>query len=253
MSYCTKCGAARAAGGAYCTVCGAPQPPANAAPSPVGAPPPPSAPPPAAFAPVSVPAPLPPVVARGGNGLRNFLIVAFVLLFIVVGLGIAGAIYAVRVAKEKAQAALHSITESVSKPASTPGGNNPATPAQNDGNDVSGILGNLSNLLGGKAPADDGIPVISADDPLTPCAAAPLPPQSAAKIPLQAGTVFTTAWGLKNGDVEDRDTVSFHRRELQYCCRRAIRNGKTTMVTTGILTPPCRSYAMQILPRRILT
>ena len=116
MSYCTKCGAARVAGGAYCTVCGAPQPPADAAPPPVGAAPPP----PAVFAPVSAPPPLPPVAARGGNGLRNFLIVAFVMLFIVIGLGIAGAIYAVRVAKEKAEAALHSITQSVSKPASSP-------------------------------------------------------------------------------------------------------------------------------------
>lgn len=190
------------AGGAFCTVCGAPQPPA---------PPPPVSPPtvpPVAFAPVSQPAPLPPVTARGGNGLRNFLIIAFVMLFIVIGLGIAGAIYAVRVAKEKAQAALHSITQSVSKPASSPGGNNPAAPAQNDGNDLSGVLGNLSNLLGGGDKVDDGIPVISADDPMTPCAAAPFPAQTTAKIPLQAGTVITTAWGLKNGDVEDRESVS---------------------------------------------
>ncbi len=205
MSYCTKCGAPRVVGGAYCTVCGAPQPPVNAAAPPVS--PPPS--PPAAFVPVSQPVPLPPVTARTGNGLRNFLIVAFVMLVIVVGLGIAGAIYAVRVAKEKAEAALHNITQSVSKPASSPGANKPGTPAQNDGNDVSGILGNLSNLLGAGTPAGDGIPVISADDPMTPCAAAPpLPAQTTAKIPLQAGTVVTTAWGLKNGDVEDRESVS---------------------------------------------
>jgi outer membrane protein OmpA-like peptidoglycan-associated protein len=195
MSYCTVCGKARAAGGAYCTVCGAPQPLANAAPSP-----------PAAFAPVSAPAALPPVAPRGGSGLRTFIIVAVVMLLIVIGLGIAGAIYAVRAAKQKAEAALNSITQSVSKPASSPG--NPGAPAQNDGNDVSGILGNLSNLLGNGDKVDDGIPVISADDPLTPCAAAPLPPQSTAKIPLQAGTVVTTAWGLKNGDVEDRDSVT---------------------------------------------
>ena len=100
--------------------------------------------------------------------------------------------------------------------------------------------------------ADDGIPTISADDPLTPCAAAPLPPQNTAKIPLQAGTVVTTAWGLKNGDVEDRDSVT-STDATSVCCSRAIRNGKTTMVTTGILTPPCRSYAMQIFARRILT
>src|ERR1700733_9168883 len=117
MSYCTVCGKARAAGGAYCTVCGAPQPPANAAP-----------PPPVAFAPVSAPAALPPVAPRGGSGLRTFIIVAVVMLLIVVGLGIAGAIYAVRAAKQKAEAALNSITQSVSKPASSPGSNNPGAP-----------------------------------------------------------------------------------------------------------------------------
>jgi flagellar motor protein MotB len=151
---------------------------------------------------------LPPVAARGGSGLRTFLIVAFVMLLIVVGLGIAGAIYAVRLAKEKAEAALHSITQSVSKPASSPGSNHPPAPAQNDGNDLSGLLGNLGKMIGAGVPVDDGIPVISADDPMTPCAAAPFPPQTTARIPLQEGTVITTAWGLKNGDVEDRDTVS---------------------------------------------
>jgi outer membrane protein OmpA-like peptidoglycan-associated protein len=43
---------------------------------------------------------------------------------------------------------------------------------------------------------------------MTPCAAAPFPAQTTAKIPLQAGTVITTAWGLKNGDVEDRESDS---------------------------------------------
>jgi outer membrane protein OmpA-like peptidoglycan-associated protein len=204
MSYCTVCGKARVVGGAFCTACGAPQPLANAAPPPVGAAPSP----PAAFAPVSAPAALPPVAPRGGSGLRTFIIVAVVMLLIVVGLGIAGAIYAVRAAKQKAEAVLNSITQSVLKPASGPGSNNPGAPAPNDGNDVSGILGNLSNLLGNGDKVDDGIPTISADDPLTPCTAAPLPPQSTAKIPLQAGTVVTTAWGLKNGDVEDRDSVT---------------------------------------------
>jgi outer membrane protein OmpA-like peptidoglycan-associated protein len=165
-------------------------------------------PPPAAFAPVSAPAPLPPVTPRGGSGLRTFLIVAFVMLLIVVGLGIAGAIYAVRVAKEKAEAALNSITESVSKPASGPAGDKPGAPAQNNANDVSRILGNVAKLLGVGDSADDGIPAISVDDPVTPCAAAPLPAQTSARIPLQAGTVITTAWGLKNGDVELRDSVT---------------------------------------------
>ncbi len=203
MSYCTVCGAARVAGGAYCTVCGAPQPPANAPSPPAGALPSPS---PAASLPVRR-SPFRRLRRAAAMACARCVITVVVMLLIFVGLGIAGAIYAVRVAKEKADATLNRITRSVSKPASSPGSNNPGAPAQNDGNDVSGLLGNLSNLLGAGDQVDDGIPAISADDPMTPCAAAPLPTQATAKIPLQAGTVVTTAWGLKNGDVENRDSV----------------------------------------------
>jgi outer membrane protein OmpA-like peptidoglycan-associated protein len=204
MSYCTVCGKARAAGGAFCTVCGAPQPPANAAPPPVGAAPSP----PAAFAPVSAPVPLPPVAHRGGSGLRTFIIVAVVMLLIVVGLGIAGAIYAVRLAKEKAEVALHHITNAVSQPndQTQPAG----APPQSDSSDSNAILGNLANLLGGGAQQDQGddVPPLptGADDP--PCSTAPFPSQKGARVPLQPDTVITTAWGIKYGDVEARASVT---------------------------------------------
>jgi hypothetical protein len=124
MSYCTSCGATRVAGGAFCTVCGAAQ-------NPTGPQPPLVAPPsPATFSNVSAPATLPAVAANTGHGLRNFTIVAVILLVIFLGLGIIGAVYAVRVAKEKAEAALHRVTEAAA-PAPGPGNpKNPDSPGQ---------------------------------------------------------------------------------------------------------------------------
>jgi outer membrane protein OmpA-like peptidoglycan-associated protein len=114
MSYCTKCGAPRTAGGGFCTVCGAPQPLVTPAPPPAVA-----SPAPAAFSNVSAP-PLPAVTPKSGNGLRTFLIVAAVCLLIMIGLGVAGAIYAVNLAKEKAQGLLKQIVPSSTSSAGSP-------------------------------------------------------------------------------------------------------------------------------------
>jgi outer membrane protein OmpA-like peptidoglycan-associated protein len=116
MSYCTKCGAPRTAGGGFCTVCGAPQPPVTAAP-----PPPVVSQVPAAYSNVSAPPALPAVTPKSGSGLRTFLIVAAVCLLIMVGLGVAGAIYAVHYAKEKAQGLLRQIAPSSSSHNAEPG------------------------------------------------------------------------------------------------------------------------------------
>ncbi len=114
MSFCTNCGAPRGAG-AFCTNCGAPQRPMGAVP--------------AASQPVTPPnvnVPYAPVPApQGGHGLRNFLIVAFLLLLVVIGLGVAGAIYAVHVAKQKAESLIHQVAPGViprkHAPSATPG------------------------------------------------------------------------------------------------------------------------------------
>ena len=115
MSYCAKCGAPRVAGSAFCTACGAPQAPVAAAAQP-------SRP---ATATSSCgecercPGYVSPAAPKGGNGLRTFLIVAAVCLLIMIGLGVAGAIYAVHFAKEKAQGLLKQIVpSSASTPAS---------------------------------------------------------------------------------------------------------------------------------------
>jgi outer membrane protein OmpA-like peptidoglycan-associated protein len=206
MSYCTACGAPRLTGGAFCTSCGAPQAPVTTAPpQAVGAP----APTPA-FSTVSAPVSLPPAApsqpfapAKKGSVLPLVLIVLGVLGLIAVA-GIGGVVYLGYKVKQK----VTSVAEAVTHPAPSPGGNNAQPHPQDDASNVSGLLGNLSNLLGNSNQADDGIPTIMPDDPVTPCSVAPLPSQSAARIPLQQGTVVTTAWGLKNGDIEDRESVS---------------------------------------------
>jgi outer membrane protein OmpA-like peptidoglycan-associated protein len=103
MSYCTQCGSPQAEGQAFCTACGAARSPASVTQS-VGA-----------FRPVQ---PAPPVavqnappVASIGHGLRTFLIVAAVVLFFMLGLGIGGAWYVGHKVKEKAEAVLHPYAE----------------------------------------------------------------------------------------------------------------------------------------------
>ena len=64
----------------------------------------------------------------------------------------------------------------------------------------------LFSALAGKAVAD-GIPVLSSTDPVSPCSASPFPAQDKARVPFRPGTVLTTAWGVKYGDVEARNTI----------------------------------------------
>jgi hypothetical protein len=82
MSYCTQCGSPQAEGQAFCTACGAARSPASVTQS-AGAFRPVQAAPPVA---VQNALPVPPT----GHGLRTFLIVAAVALFVLLGLGIGG-------------------------------------------------------------------------------------------------------------------------------------------------------------------
>jgi outer membrane protein OmpA-like peptidoglycan-associated protein len=76
--------------------------------------------------------------------------------------------------------------------------------------DAKGAFEELQGLVSafGDAAADaDGIPVLSSTDPVTPCSASSFPAQDSARVPFKPGTVFTTAWGLKNGDVEAQNSI----------------------------------------------
>jgi outer membrane protein OmpA-like peptidoglycan-associated protein len=203
MSFCTHCGQKMEAGLQFCTNCGAPVAGTAQPAAPVNVQPP-SAPlwqP----APVSPPQPFAPAKKRSGLGLLLIFLGVLALLAVI---GIGGAVYVAYRVKEK----VTSVAQSVVHPAPNPGENKAASPEANnhdDGNkDVSAILGNLGSVLGGGD--DDGDPVesISSKDPVTPCSAAPFPEQSKALIPLQPATAVTTAWGMKNGDVETRLSVA---------------------------------------------
>jgi outer membrane protein OmpA-like peptidoglycan-associated protein len=199
MTYCTQCGNKVEAGLQFCTNCGA-SVAAIAQPAPA-APVQPPAVTPWQPAPVAPPQAFAPVKKR--SGLALLLIFLGVLALIAI-ISIGGVVYVGYKVKEK----VTSVAQSVTRPAPSPGDNKDASPGQNDNNNVSAMLGSLGGMLGGGA--DDGDPVesISAKDPVIPCTAAPFPAPSAARIPLQAATVVTTSWGMKNGDVESRLSVA---------------------------------------------
>ena len=190
MNFCTQCGQLITSGAKFCTRCGAAQtPPAQVLPQ---APPMPMA-----------AQPLPLVQRRSG---LPFLLILLGVLALIAVVGIGGVVYVGYRVKQKVTSVAKAVTDAAGSHAakdSTPGQSNPAAGNQ----DASAILGNLGSLLG--AGDDDGDPVesISSKDPLVPCTPAPFPAQTGARIPLQPGTVITTAWGIKYGDVESRETV----------------------------------------------
>jgi outer membrane protein OmpA-like peptidoglycan-associated protein len=175
MSFCPQCGSPRVAGAAFCRVCGAALPPVVAAPQPAAAMP-----------------PLPPVAPRKASGLRTFLIVACVLLLLVIGLGVTATYYAVRAAKHKAQAILHSIAApSAASSAGAPSG--------------------ASGPLGGLVPDTSS----QSNEPLTPSPASfpALPPVSSPGpdgkdlAPLKEGMLVITAIAESRGDYESMKQI----------------------------------------------
>ncbi len=122
-------------------------------------------------------------------------------LALIAVVAIGGVVYFGYQVKEKAVSVTKPVTQADARP----------DPLKGDApkpEDASALLSNLGGLLGGDSD-DEGDPVesMSAKDPVVPCTAAPFPAQGAARIPLLPGTVMTNAWGIKNGDVEGRDTV----------------------------------------------
>jgi outer membrane protein OmpA-like peptidoglycan-associated protein len=74
--------------------------------------------------------------------------------------------------------------------------------------DAKSAFQSLMNALSGRGGASaDGIPVLSSGDPVTPCEPASFTAQDKARVPFKTGTVLTTAWGVKYGDVEGRNSI----------------------------------------------
>jgi outer membrane protein OmpA-like peptidoglycan-associated protein len=189
--FCGQCGNAVQPGARFCRLCGnavpqetmqgaGPTPSPPAAPSPL---PPPLIPPssmPAGNSSVN----LPPIASQPQRRSPLFKLLAIVLaLILVVGLTILGGIlYLGYRVGQKATHVARTIAQT--------------------GTSKTGTMRNpLQDLLGTHVPGDE-IPILSASAPVTPCTPAPFPDQQAARIPLKQGTVLTTAWGIKYGDVE---------------------------------------------------
>jgi outer membrane protein OmpA-like peptidoglycan-associated protein len=220
MNFCTKCGNPLEADLKFCTRCGAvveakPQPAAQDAASQPATPEPTpqwatvTAPEP----PVATPRQTTPVVpqqqavANSRSSRLPILLTVLGVLALIAVLVVGGLVYAGYKLKQKATAILHETTAAAQQ-ASTPNQSKPGSPATTPSDNPAGLLGNLTNMLGGGDDDGDLVQSISDKDPVEPCSPAPFPSQSAAQIPMQPGTVITTAWGMKNGDVETRILVT---------------------------------------------
>jgi outer membrane protein OmpA-like peptidoglycan-associated protein len=188
MSYCTQCGASLPDGPGFCTQCGTRANGATTSPTP--------------------PSPAEPPQAASSHTLRNLIVGVTAVLLLVVFLGIAGALYVGIKVKQKASGLADKVTlpTSVHSLNSENAGNSEKD-RQDSGEQP---LNALANLLQGKQDSDKGddVPTISKSDPVVPCTSGTMPSQDGARIPLRKGTVVTTAWGIKKGDVEVRNTVT---------------------------------------------
>jgi len=126
--------------------------------------------------------------------------IALVLILLVGVAIVGGAVYVGYEVRQNAQAVRQSFSHLANdKSLNLAKGGSP---------DAKGALQGLLNALSGKGSASaDGIPIISSNDPVTPCDAFSFPAQDKARVPFKSGTVFTTAWGVKYGDVEARNSV----------------------------------------------
>jgi outer membrane protein OmpA-like peptidoglycan-associated protein len=151
-------------------------------------------------APSSLPPPMPPGVSgqplQRRSVLPKLIGIALVLILLVGAAVVGGVVYVGYKVRQKARA----VTQNFSRLAHDQGlkGGSP---------DAKGALQGLLGALSGKAASADGIPILSPDDPVTPCSASPFAAQDKAQVPFKAGTVLTTAWGVKYGDVEARNSI----------------------------------------------
>jgi outer membrane protein OmpA-like peptidoglycan-associated protein len=120
--------------------------------------------------------------------------IALVLILLVGAAVVGGVVYVGYKVRQKARA----VRENVSRLAHNPDGSP---------NGKGGLEGLLATLGRKSEASDDGIPVLTHNDPETPCSAFPFAAQEMAQVPFKPGTVLTTAWGIKYGDVEIRDTI----------------------------------------------
>ncbi len=131
------------------------------------------------------------------------------ILLLIAAVGIGGLVYVGYRVKEKVTNVAQEVTNA--QPHNAGAGaddSKPASPGQDDSNNLGGLLGNLGGILGGNSDeGGDPVEAISDKDPVIPCDAAAYPDQTGARVPLKPDTVLTTAWGIATGDVESEERV----------------------------------------------
>lgn len=135
----------------------------------------------------------------GRSILPKLIGIALVLILLVGAAVVGGVVYVGYKVRQKARA----VSQSFSRLSTDKGINLP----KGDAPDAKGAFEGLLNALNGKSASADGIPVLSNSDAVTPCQSATFPAQDKARVPFKPGTVLTTAWGIKYGDVEARNSI----------------------------------------------
>jgi outer membrane protein OmpA-like peptidoglycan-associated protein len=130
--------------------------------------------------------------------------IALVLILLVGIVVVGGMVYVGYKVQQKARAVSHDLSSLANDKDLKNLTKDAPTDAKGAFAKLQGLMGALSGKM---ASAADGIPVLSSSDPVTPCNASTLRAQDSARIPFRQGTVFTTAWGIKYGDVEARNSI----------------------------------------------
>ena len=129
--------------------------------------------------------------------------IALVLILLVGVVVVGGVVYVGYKVQQKARA----VTHDLSGLANDNGLKDLTKDAPTDAKGAFEKLKGLMGAISGKMASADGIPVLSPSDSVTPCSASSFSAQDNARIPFKPGTIFTTAWGVKYGDVEARNSV----------------------------------------------
>jgi outer membrane protein OmpA-like peptidoglycan-associated protein len=131
--------------------------------------------------------------------LPKLIAVAVVLILLVGAVVVGGVVYVGYKVRQKTRA----MTQSLSQLAKENG----LDKGKGDSPSASAAISGLLDALKRDGASADGIPILSNSDPATPCTRSAFPAQDKARVPFKPGTVFTTAWGIKYGDVEARHTI----------------------------------------------
>ncbi len=139
---------------------------------------------------------------RQRSVLPKLIGIALVIILLVGVAVVGGVVYVGYRVRQKARAVIHTY----SRPANEKS-RNPTKDAAPDAKEATEALQGFLQALSGQSESADGSPILSANDAVTPCDAFAFPAQDKARVPFKPGTVFTTAWGVKYGDVESRNSV----------------------------------------------